>query len=419
MPALQTVPVTEVLFVVAVPLTGLVCAAGIVRASARPRRTAMRVAALALAGAAVLVLLELAAAAGLVDWRLVFRSLAGERQEYVYDPHLGFRHTPAARDRRVPRSDLEVAWNLPASRSDRITVTYDGRGYRNPSALHRADVVLIGDSYVEGHYVSDDETVSRFLQGRLGRPVANLGVAGYGTAQELVVLERDGLPLEPRVVVWFFFEGNDLYNDEEFENILLAGPGQRATGWSRRRGWWRRSFVRNAHAELRRLLHPLVPGRCPHFGVVATGPQPGQKVLFSREGVVPWTAFEQDRWARARQKLRDAARVTRERDVELLLVYVPVKFRVFRGFIDVPPGGEVRDWTLWPLPELFAQFCDGDALTCLDLTPLLRAAVADGRMPHALADTHWSPEGHALVARWIEERLTALGWLGRRGGGTS
>ena len=245
--------ITNILFVLALPLTYVAGVGAVVHASDQPRRAVMRVAALTLGIIAVLTLLEMAAAVRLVHWELVFKALRGEQQHYVSDADLGFRHTPNARGSGRLRSDVEVACGLPASRADRVTVTYDPRGYRNVATLTRADIVLIGDSYVEGAYVSDDEVVSGFLQARLRRPVANLGVAGYGTAQELIVLERDALPFEPRVVIWFFFEGNDLYNDQEFENALLAPRERRAEAWTARHGWWRRSLVRNAAP------HPALP----------------------------------------------------------------------------------------------------------------------------------------------------------------
>jgi hypothetical protein len=97
--------------------------------------------------------------------------------------------------------------------------------------------------------------------------------------------------------------------------------------------------------------------------------------------------------------------------VKLLLVYVPIKFRVYRDFIELPPNGELDRWMVWPLPELFERFCRGEDLACVDLTGLLRAAVRAGGMPHAPADSHWSPEGHRLVARRLEETLDVLGWL--------
>ena len=407
----EGVAITNILFVLALPLTYVAGVGAVVHASDQPRRAVMRVAALTLGIIAALTLLEMAAAVRLVHWELVFKALRGEQQHYVSDADLGFRHTPNARGSGRLRSDVEVACGLPASRADRVTVTYDPRGYRNVATLTRADIVLIGDSYVEGAYVSDDEVVSGFLQARLRRPVANLGVAGYGTAQELIVLERDALPFEPRVVIWFFFEGNDLYNDQEFENALLAPRERRAEAWTARHGWWRRSLVRNAPAQLRILLYPLVPSYCPYFGVVRAGSHRGQKVLFAPEAAFPWTDFERSRWERAQQTLRDAVRVTRAHEVNLLLVYVPIKFRVYRDFIEPSPGGELRDWTLWPLPDLFAHFCRTEELACLDLTGVLRDAVRAGGMPHAPADSHWSPEGYQLVARQLEDTLTLLGWL--------
>jgi hypothetical protein len=329
----------------------------------------------------------------------------------VPDPDLGFRHSPGARWSGRPRSDVEVAWGLPASTSTPITITYDRGGYRNAAPLAQADVILLGDSYVEGAYVSDDQIVSAFLQARLGRPVANLGVAGYGTAQELIVLKRNGLSLEPRIAIWFFFEGNDLYNDQDFENTLLAPWEARANAWTQQSGWWRRSLVRGAHVQLRLLVHGLVPRHCPHFGKLAVGHQRGQRVLFGPEAALPWTDFERARWKRARETLVEGARLTRERGIHLLLVFVPIKFRVYRDFVQLPPHGEARKWSLWPLPDLFAQFCNAERLACADLTGVLREAVRAGGTPYPSVDSHWSPEGHQLVARHLEKQLESRGWL--------
>jgi hypothetical protein len=415
-PSVGAATVTNLLFVLALPLTYIAVVAAAVHTSARPRLAFMRATALTLGLLVALALLELAAAARLVHWELVLKSLRGEQQHYVPDPDLGFRHTPNVRVSGRPRSDVEVAWGLPASRSDWVTVTYDRRGYRNATELTRTDIVLIGDSYVEGHYVSDDQIVSSLLQARLGQPVANLGVAGYGTTQELVVLKLDAMLLEPRIVIWFFFEGNDLYNDHDFENTLLASREVRASGWLERRGWWPQSLVRNAYEQLRLTLYPVVPSYCPHFGTLTVGPHRGQRVLFGPEAAFPWTEFERARWDRAQQTFREAVKFTREHNVNLLLVYVPTKFRVYRDFIEPSPRGELRDWTLWPLPELFAQFCRADGFACLDLTGLLRDSIRAGSMPHAFADSHWSPEGHQLIAARLEEILTSVGWLRGIGG---
>lgn len=409
-PTAGAVAITNLLFVLALPVTfGAVVAALSLRS--KPRLLVLRLIAPTLGVLLGIGLLELAAAARLIHWDLLFMSLSGEQQYYVPDPELGFRHTPGIRWSGRPRSDVEIAWGLPASRSDPITVTYDRRGYRNAKQPSRSDIVLIGDSYVEGAYVSDDQIISRFLEDRLGRPVANLGVAGYGTAQELIVLKRDAIPLKPEVVIWFFFEGNDLYNDQEFENTLLSPREVRASKWTDRGGWWGRSFVRNAHTQLRRVLQPLVPAQAPHFGILTAGPDRGRTVLFGPEAALPWTGFERGRWEKARAILREAVKSAREHKTHLLLVYIPIKFRVYVDFVEIPPQSDMHHWKLWPLPDLFAEFCRAEELACLDLTELLRRAVHDGPMPYSPVDSHWSAEGHQLIAQRLQQVLESAGWI--------
>jgi hypothetical protein len=396
------------------PLSYVAVVGWVVRSSARPRQAALRAASVTLGLIFALGLLELAAAARLVHWELAFMALRGEEQDYVPDPDLGFRHAPSRRWSGRPRGDLEAACGLPASSPDRIAITYDERGYRNPTLLARAEVAVIGDSFIEGRYVSDDQVVSAFLEAQLRRPVANLGVAGYGTAQERIVLERDALPLEPRVVVWFFFEGNDLYNDKEFENALFAPREVRARAWTEGHGWWRRSLVRSAHRQLRLQLHPIAPGHCPHAGTLVSGPHRGQRVLFGPEAAVPWTDFEKQQWGKTRATIREGVGLARARDVHLLLVYVPIKFRVYGDLVDPAPGSELPQWTPWPLPELFAELCRAEEVPCLDLTEPLRRAVLEGGMPYAPVDSHWSPEGHRLVAGRLAGAFEALGWVRAR-----
>jgi hypothetical protein len=412
-PTTAAIRATDVLFIFALPVTfGIVL--GAVRSVSRSTRAFLSMLAVMLGIIAAVVLLEFAAAVRLVHWELVFMWLRGEEQQYVPDARLGFRHASSTRWFGRPRGDIEEGCGLPASQSNPIAITHDVNGYRNVTQLAQADIVLIGDSYVEGRYVSDDQTISSFLQNRPGRTVANLGVAGYGTAQELIVLKQDGLRLKPGIVIWFFFEGNDLYNDHAFENTLSAPAEMRTGGLTERHGWWRRSFVRNMHAQFRLLLHALVPSQCPRFGIITSGSQRGNIVLFGPEAAFPWTDFERRRWESARHTLIEAANLLREHDIKLLLVYVPIKFRVYRDFVDIPAGSELRQWTLWPLPDLFAQFCDAEGLVCLDPTELLRGSVRQGGMPYAPGDTHWSAEGHRLIAQRLDEMLDVLGWTSAR-----
>jgi hypothetical protein len=394
-----------------------------IAATRHPRHMLLRALASTVAVLATLAMLELPAMLRWVHWTLIFRSLSGEgvdyRTAFILDEQLGFRRVPSLQWSGRPASDIEERYGLPRSLSEPITFTYDRWGYRNASEMEEADVVLLGDSFVEGWYVSDDQTAAAQLAARLHRPVANLGVAGYGTLQALRVLKGDALRRTPTVVAWFFFEGNDLYDDQSFENTLLAGPpgGEsataHATGLTRDHGWGRRSFVLNFFQRIRRWSHPLIPNRAPYWARLTRPGGPTQRVYFFNYGAIPWTEYEEKRWTVARTAFEEGVAFAREHGIHLIFVYVPTKYRVFRDFIEIPQGSPLEHWDVWHLlPVRFQDFCMSAAVPCVDPTDRLRQAVAGGGTPYPANDTHWSPEGDAIVAAAIEDVVRQRGWIG-------
>jgi len=389
--------------------------------SRAPRRMVLRALATTAGLLVAVALLELPAALRWVHWTIVLRNVFGEGFDYgsayVLDEELVIRRIPGLRWSGRPPSDVEDAYGLPRSLDRPITFTYDRWGYRNASEMAQADVVLLGDSYVEGWYVSDEQTAAAQLGARLGRPVANLGVAGYGTLQALRVLKGDALRRRPRAIAWFFFEGNDLYDDQTFENALTAGPPPEedtrphAEGLTRDHGWDERSFVRNAFQRIRRWSDPLVPNRAPYWALLPQSGGGAQTVYFFNYAAVPWRPYEEERWATARKAFEEGTAFARERGIEVVFVYVPIKYRVFRDFIQVPEGSPMARWNAWPLlPVRFQDFCASARVPCVDLTDRFRQAVAEGRLPYPTNDTHWSPEGHAIAAAALEDVLRARGW---------
>src|SRR5262245_25129458 len=153
---------------------------------ARPRsarRWLFRLVALVAAAGVSLGLIETLAALRLVDYRVVFStygSKAWENPSNRLDPEL--MHVHRAHDHyngRLP-GDL-VAWL--GIRTDRLydyDVKYDRNGFRNDRDLDAADIVLIGDSFVEGAIVPYDSIASSRLARLFDVPVLNLGQSGYG-----------------------------------------------------------------------------------------------------------------------------------------------------------------------------------------------------------------------------------------------
>lgn len=100
----------------------------------------------------------------------------------------------------------------------------DRHGFNNPDAQWDGppDVVLVGDSFVHGSCVPRGADMASRLRPEFGR-VLNLGVGGFGPLLELAALREYAAPLKPPVIVWVFFEGNDLNVDlprEEHSRFL-------------------------------------------------------------------------------------------------------------------------------------------------------------------------------------------------------
>jgi hypothetical protein len=92
-----------------------------------------------------------------------------------------------------------------------VVYTSDRYGFNNPDRVYESapDIVLVGDSFAHGACVEPDENVAASLR-RLGWRVVNLGYGGAGPLIELATLREYAAALKPRIVVWLYYEGNDL-----------------------------------------------------------------------------------------------------------------------------------------------------------------------------------------------------------------
>ncbi len=374
---------------------------------APPRRVFLR--ALATTGtlAMLLTLLELPATVGRISYAPLL-GYTGLTDAFVGDVELSFRRPGGVTWTGKFQGDVVSGWNLPREITRQVTFTTDARGFRNRRSHAQADVVLLGGSYIEGWYVSDEETAAVILEQRLGRPVSNLGVSGFGTVQELAVLRRYGLPLQPKLVAWFFFEGNDLYDDQEFENALIylrehggydTDPVQPARfDWPR---FLRGSFVRNAYRLVRRATHPLVPQAMPPHGWYRDQGGTMHRLFYHDYATLPFTDYEQERFDTTTTAFREGVTFARERGVAITLFFVPMKFRVYGEFCTFASDSPCRHWQPWALPTRFAALCAAEDFDCVDLSGPMRDAAEAGQLLYAPEDSHWNAAGHAFVAEQV------------------
>lgn len=368
--------------------------------------------------------LELVAALNLVSWRIVFDRVTGQglvnrpyTTEFLFDRELDFRRPPGAEWSGPAASDIEWEWSVPPDRPRTLSFQYDRDGYRNPANLSRADVALVGDSFVEGWFVRDEETTARLLESQLRLPVANLGVAGYGTARELRVLRKESARLKPAVIVWFFFEGNDFYDDLGWElNNQMDKPKRAAEpdeGKPLRTAklWRQRSFACNVVRLVRRWIHPLVPNRAPFVGHLTISETNRQPIYFASYASVPWSDWLDNRWEQSKKSFEEGNRFCRDNGIRLLLCYVPIKFRVYREFVEFASDSPCPNWDVWTLPKDFADFCRTTGIPFIDFTAPLTDAIREGKMPYAPTDSHWGPDGHRLAAEILRDEFRRRNWF--------
>ena len=270
--------------------------------------------------------------------------------DFVADHDLSFRRPPHAHSSGRPRSNMAETFNLPIRSPYVQTFSTDGRGFRNAIDLTRADIALVGDSYIEGAYVSDEETAAVRLQEQLGQPVANLGVSGYGSLQELKVLEKYAVPLGPKMVAWFFFEGNDLDDDQivrERDGLRTRRPRTARHARVRVPAVARIASIDRSRSTRSRCSGSGRTGWCPTASTasagsaIATAPHTACTSTTStpRARSAPTSSSVSKRPCAA---FRQGAEICRQHGIRLVAVYIPIKFRVYGDLCTYPAGSPLR-----------------------------------------------------------------------------
>ena len=399
-------------------LWSYLAAAGILMARARTLRLGMfRVVAITLALVGGLLALEAAAATNLLDYQRLREALTGSQGPdvpYVQDKELLFRRASNVHWTGRPRTDMAAYFNLPFRSATPLTFSTDNRGFRNLTTVDRADIALVGDSYIEGITVSDNETAAARLQEMTGAGVVNLGVSGYGTVQELGVLQRTAVPLHPKLVAWFFFEGNDLDDDENFEDATAyvapaataataATPPPAAPPAAQRwRSFVTRSFTRNAWLQLRQMTDWLVPNGVDTFGWFHDRAGTLDKVyFFDFYATRPLTDYELSRLSTTRSTLRRGLEIAKAEGFRLVVFYIPIKFRVYGSLCTFPPSSPCPAWQPWDLESRVAAIAHEEGLEFVSLTASMREAARAGELLYVPEDSHWNAAGHAFVAQQL------------------
>lgn len=319
--------------------------------------------------------------------RLVTVPLVLEEVICIYDEELGWRGVPGA---SMVHSGPE--W--------RVEVKMNGKGFRSKEeeyarASGKKRIVVLGDSYALGYGVSEEAGFASQLDRILGGDVevVNLGMSGYSTDQELLLLEREGVRYDPDLVIVAVYL-NDVYDNLiRYYNEWYGKP----------------RFVIDRRGELRLTGVPV-----PRFE------GPSSLIVFIRRSCcslhdlvsvgrdfkrLEWfSLFDRrfaaaGRWEVTERLLEEIARVADSHGASMLLVAIPMVEQI-DAQAGRHPGIAARDFDLEGPQEHLRRFAAGAGIEMIDLLPLLRRE-ARSRPLYFRADNHWNEEGHRIAAEAI------------------
>ena len=117
------------------------------------------------------------------------------RLGWMLQPNLVYDLIDSASQRRVPY----------------FTTGADGLRTTRRDSAARPEIILLGDSFVQGYYLYESESIPARLQARTGMATLNAGVGGYSTDQQFLLLQQLLQAHDPAWVALVFFANDLLY----------------------------------------------------------------------------------------------------------------------------------------------------------------------------------------------------------------
>src|SRR5262245_54667013 len=128
--------------------------------------------------------------------RLFEPAYATRDQLIEFDPVFGWK----------PRANLNT-YHLMA---DLFRIRTDQHGWRGRSTVAESDLVVFGDSFAAGYGVDEE----RIFANLTARPrIKPIGIGGYSMVQELLWMKELAPSFRGKLVTWFIYLGNDLYDN--------------------------------------------------------------------------------------------------------------------------------------------------------------------------------------------------------------
>jgi len=328
------------------------------------------------------------------------------------------------------------ASELDRQHTPRVVVPADADGMPNATTVDAPDAVFVGDSFTVFAAQREPPGLQRAVEDALEVSVLNLSISGLGPDRERFLLETLGLPKKPKLVVWFFFGGNDItdalwltvYEGQGMKTYGDLFAGQRAP--TLRLPGLLASWL-TSPPDKRLVQEPLPPL---HAGGAERPFELWLHPDVLRVVSVPRAVIAANPgWTRAQAAIAAAQQASEAAGAEFLLVYLPCKAQIYlplladdaallhryaqaSQLVAIPMANDAATFQRAAvqnrnhIEDMVSDWCTQQGVRYWSATPHLDRAARDGEQLYYTADTHWRTSGQLvvatpLIAYLIEEKL--------------
>jgi hypothetical protein len=342
-----------------------------------------------------------------LDW-LSFR--AWEALARYHAPCGPFRAN-ALYENPLSYGDLTSLGNLPRYRQYRQEIfSTDSFGFRRNSHLKPApakyDILVVGDSFMVGTGVNDDETLSAKLEQHLGVGVYN-GAAGfeaYATLNDILSLARR-LNIAKGTVLYEYYQQHNLPHREYLTGDTYSKNEDSCLDWQTRFSIGYEGFVEVSPLQIlgqrifKKLHNDSILPNPYRSGVVVKTLENGEPILFYPKDVA--TSRVKRRGVDVSGfKALDAE--LKKHNLRLVLLLVPTKYTIYRSLLKDDDIKESAPGSYLDVVEKSLREAD---IPVVNLLSSFKQKAAEDYKSNMYIywrdDTHWNARGVELAAQEI------------------
>jgi hypothetical protein len=304
------------------------------------------------------------------------------------DPVLGWSHTANAQKHFTNEEQT-------------ILIIQNAVGHRGPDyvlrkAAGKNRVLFLGDSFTEGSHVGEESLFSNIIGNAYPNlEVMNAGVGGYGSVQEYIYLQREGLKFEPDLVFLLFFE-NDL-----LDNCLSFTPGIGPRPYASMQNGQLEIHEKFSSQEWQKYALPVPFAAKLNQYSLAYNFFNFRVYQILRSSYLNRLEYQDIRKADACPKLeiiktiyQRMQQLVREKGSKFAIGFIPTREDAQKGVAEVQ------------IPLL--AFCQEKGIPCISLTSALKAEYDKGERPYFINDIHWNRVGHKVAAEVLGPYIQGL-----------